>query len=290
MNQHPASQHSHVAAIAKRWSHVVCSFHALAGAATFLLLVSASFAKIPEPDAIYYGTAKHNGGSVVLYPSGSEMVVMAKLNGVQIASAAIQPNGKFVLKVPVDDGQEPRLPGMARGNERIRIYLRNTTSSLEAEVNQSLGLGVLVPALRGDLSPVDFAVTLDLGGLPPPPEGYFGFMAGYGLSGTPDTMGQDSDGDGQSNLQEFITQTDPTNGMDNFRIMETHRLNGITSIKYGPIKLSREYSIWCSEDLSGANWQKIGTIVPNAPSGFRWFDHASSGEANLFYKLTVDIQ
>ena len=77
---------------------------------SLLLPVSLSQGKLPEPDAIYFGTAKHNGGAT-LYPSGTEMVLRAELNGVPIATATINSNGTLVLKVPVDDGAGTATPG-----------------------------------------------------------------------------------------------------------------------------------------------------------------------------------
>lgn len=256
---------------------------------SLLLPVSLSQGKLPEPDAIYFGTAKHNGGAT-LYPSGTEMVLRAELNGVQIATATINSNGTFVLKVPVDDGQEPRIQGAARGNERVRVFLRNTDLSLETEVNESSGLGVVVPNLRGDLTDTDFTVAGDFGGLPPPPPGFDEFMGGYGFAGIPGEMNLDLDGDGFSNVEEFITGTDPTSGAAAVRIMDIVNSGNVTSVQFGPVRISRLYRIWCSEDLASQSWNEVGQVRPTLEADFRWFDLLNEGQQHLFFKVEVELE
>lgn len=260
-------------------------------AIALLLAATAVHAKIPEPDAIYFGKARHNGGALLIPEQTGDVVVIARLNGVPLAQASVQAlSSVFVLKVPVDDGQAPRLSGTARGNERVRIYLRSTLLNVEYEATQSVTAnGLVVPVVRGDLTETDLTVAADFGGMP---EGYSGFgtwAQRFGLTGF--SMDEDTDRDGSSNLQEFAAGTDPTNASDVFRILEVRRLNGVSSIKFGPILLSREYSIWCSDNLLSTSWQRIGTVIPNAPADFRWFDHLTpAGTPQLFYRLGVDVQ
>ncbi len=256
---------------------------------SLLLLVSLSSAKLPEPDAIYFGTAKHNGGAT-LYPSGTEMLLRAELNGVPVASATINPDGTFVLKVPVDDGQEPRIQGAARGNERVRVFLRNTDLSLEAEVSESVGLGVVVPNLRGDLTDTDFTVTGDFGGLPPPPPGFDEFMGGYGYTGIPGEMNLDLDGDGFSNVDEFITGTDPTSGTAAIRVLDIINNGNVTSVQFGPVRISRLYRLWCTDDLGVNGWSEVGQLRPTTNADSRWIDLLNEGQQHLFFKVEVELE
>jgi hypothetical protein len=299
MKQHPAPQISNVSAFARRWSSFICVNHALASAATkllitsFLLLVSPSFAKIPEPDAIFFGPVKHNGGVLLVPENSGDFVVIARLNGVTIAQTSMGAiSSQFVLKIPVDDGQNPRLNGMARGNERVRVFLRRLSDSFEEEAIESSGSGgLLIPSQRGTLTEMIAGLNFasDFGGMAPGFAPFGGWAEGFGISAYPPSS--DSDGDGHSNLQEFAAGTDPTSGSDVFRILEVRRVNGVSSIKYGPILLSREYGIWCSDNLSGTSWTRVGTIYPNAAADTRWFDHVTpSGTPHLFYRLTVEVR
>ncbi|MFZ4764095.1 MAG: hypothetical protein ACOYMN_04005 [Roseimicrobium sp.] len=250
-------------------------------------------AKIPEPDAIFFGPVKHNGGVLLVPENTGDFVIIARLNGVTIAQTTLDAlSSHFVLKVPVDDGQEPRLTGMARGNERVRVYLRRTSDNLEQETNESSGSnGLLIPSERGALTELvaGLNVTSDFGGMAPGFAPFGTWAEGFGIMAYPSAT--DSDGDGQTNLQEFIAGTDPTSGGDAFRVFEVRRANGVSSIKFGPVLLSREYGLWCSDNLSGESWSKIGTITPNAPADFRWFDHVTpEGTPHLFYRLSVDVR
>ncbi len=260
---------------------------------SLLLLVSPSSAKIPEPDAIFYGNVKHNGGILLVPENTGDFVIIARLNGVTIAQTTLDAlSSHFVLKVPVDDGQEPRLTGMARGNERVRVYLRRTSDNLEQETTESSSTsGLLVPSARGTLTEMvaGLNVTSDFGGMAPGFAPFGSWAESFGVSAYPGST--DSDGDGFSNLQEFAAGTDPTSGSDLFRILEVRRVNGVSSIKYGPVLLSREYAIWCSDNLSGTGWTRIGTILPNAAVDHRWFDHITpEGTPHLFYKLSVEVR
>lgn len=248
-------------------------------------------AKIPEPDAIFYGKAKHKGGTLLVPGSTGDIVVIARLNGVNIAQATIQAlSSDFVLRVPMDDGQEPRLANTARGNDRVRVYFRSNVLDVEEETTLSVSNnGLVIPTERGLLNSGDLTVNGDLGGVPPDLATYAEWAASYGIDGA--ASSDDADNDGQTNLQEFVAGTDPTNSSDSFRILEVHRANGVSSIKFGPVLLSRQYSIWSSPDLSEGSWQRVGIIVPGTPADYRWFDHLSpENTPQLFYKLSVDVQ
>ena len=260
---------------------------------SLLLLVSPSSAKIPEPDAIFFGPVKHNGGVLLVPENGGDFVVIARLNGVTIAQTSLDTlSSQFVLKVPVDDGQAPRLSGMARGDERVRVYLRRTSDNYEEEAIESSSTGgLLVPSARGTLTEMvaGLNVASNFGGMVPGFAPFGDWAEGFGVAAFPPSA--DSDGDGHTNLQEFAAGTDPTSGGDLFRIIEVRRVNGVSSIKYGPVLLSREYGIWCSDNLSDGSWTRIGTILPNSTADHRWYDHLTpAGTPHLFYRLTVEVR
>jgi hypothetical protein len=233
---------------------------------------------------------RHNGADLVVPGSAGEIVVSAKLNGATIAQASLPAmSSDYVLKVPIDDGQEPRLTGTARGGERVRIYVRSVSLNVEYEATQSGGLGLVVSSIRGDIQPQDLTVTGSLGGLPPPFAGFGPWAGGFGID--PSGANLDSDGDGSTNLEEFVSGTDPTSMNDHFQIFEIRQAGGVTSIRYGPIRLSRAYSLFCSPDLSPSSWVKLSEDVPNITAPSLWRDHIPpQGTPEIFYKLEVDVQ
>lgn len=260
--------------------------------ALVLLLAPCSLlrAKLPEPDTIYFGKVRHNTSTLFVPSNTGDYVIVAKLNGVQIAQTTLNVlSSDYRLNIPMDDNVDPRVPGSARPSERIKVYIRNTITSTDYEVISSVGLGIALPTGdRGILQSQDMAVTADLGGMGAGFASYGTWAAGYGLGSN--TSGMDTDGDGKTNLSEFIAGTDPTSGADGFQIIEVRRLNGVTAIKYGPIHLSRVYSLWCSDHLSQDGWTKITDIHPTQEAEFQWYDHVVSGATSLFYRLTVEVQ
>lgn len=51
-------------------------------------------------------------------------MILAKLNGITIAQANVAPSAsQYVLKLPKDDGNSPRLTRTCRSGERVRIYV-----------------------------------------------------------------------------------------------------------------------------------------------------------------------
>lgn len=258
--------------------------------ASLLLLVSLSSAKLPEPDTIYFGKVRHNTSTLFVPSNTGDFVIVAKLNGAQIAQTTLNVlSSDYKLNIPIDDGQEPRISGAARAGERIKVYIRNTLTSTDYEVISSVGLGIALPTGdRGIIQSQDMAVAVDLGGMGAGFASYGVWAAGYGLPS--DSSDKDTDGDGKTNLSEFIAGTDPTSGSDGFSILEVRRLNGVTAIKYGPIHLSRVYSLWSSPQLSEGGWTKITDIHPTQEAEFQWYDHVVSGTTSLFYRLKVEVQ
>ena len=73
-----------------------------------LILVSSLSAKLPELDSVFYGTVRHNINDELI--AGTETIVVeAELNGIVIASSILPPgSAAYVLKIPIDDGADPR--------------------------------------------------------------------------------------------------------------------------------------------------------------------------------------
>lgn len=250
----------------------------------FLFCAASAFAKLPELDTIYYGLVRHNTSQPLVPLVAEQIVVIAKLNGVTVATSSVAPGASaFVLKVPMDDGLAPRLLGTARAGERVRIYLRSNTLNSEFETTESAGAsGLPLAATKGDILAQTLSVTSDLsGGV----QGMPVFLASYGLSTGSGSL--DSDGDGATNAAEYAAGTNPTNQAEVFKILEVTRSGGNNFVKFGPIRPSRLYRIWCSENLAPSGWSDIGQVTPGVTGDYFLFGHASPASSNLFYKLEV---
>ena len=235
----------------------------------------------------------HNGGQALTSNGGSPITVVAKYNGVILAQNSV-PSGSatYVLKVPVDDGVEPRVPGTVRPGERVRIYLKNTATNVEYEALETRTgptVNGTVASTRGTVYTLNLSVpeNLSTGGA---------LTAGFGVwklgfpSINPAASGNlDSDGDGMTDFQEFLSDTDPTNAADALRILQIARVPGVSSIRFGPVRLGRVYSVYCTPSLATPAWSKIGEVTPSASAAWTWFDHASPAPTG-FYRVEVGIQ
>lgn len=192
---------------------------------------SARAAAFPEPEVILYGQVRSNAGGgagtiltsgtltwTLVPPAGSPVVVTTKL--------AAYPNGmSYVLKIPAEKLVSGTVvsPNTLEASFADKTYDRsgvvvNGTSYLinfpSTAGKNSLVYGEL---LRGKIERVDLALVAT-GALDSDGDGmsddFENLYAADGLNpNNPGDAGGDIDGDGQSNLAEFLAGTDP-NGFD----------------------------------------------------------------------------
>lgn len=264
---------------------VLCAFAAA-------LASSTAFARLPEPDGVWWGAMTHNNGQALVSSGGSPISVIAKYNGVIVAQNPV-PSGSttYVLKVPLDDGLDPRVPGTVRFGERVRIFLKNTATNVEYEALETRS----GPTINGSIVSgrgVVYSLNLNV------PENLStgaALMAAFGVwaqgypAVNPSTANRDTDGDGMTDFQEFLSDTDPSSAGNSLRILQIARSPGVNSIRFGPLRLGRVYSIYQTATLSNPVWQKIGEVTPNASAFSTWFDHVSATPPG-FYRVEVGIQ
>lgn len=257
-----------------------------------LALAQQAAAKRPDLDTIYFGNLFHNGGAQLIPTTTGQIVVQAKLNGALLCEIPVPAGAnQFVLKIPMDDGINPRVPSTARPGERVRVYLRNTSLNVTYEVNQSKANGLSLPtADRGEITALDLAVNEDIGGQTPEMSLFAAWATNNSLPGPASaTAPQDKDGDGFSNFDEFLAGTDPNSGTSIFRIMEVTRTSGTNLIKFGPISPGRLYTIYSSPTLGTSSWSSIGQVTPGVTGNFFIFGHPTPVSNKMFYKLNVSL-
>jgi hypothetical protein len=96
----------------------------------------------------------------------------------------------------------------------------------------------------------------------------------------------DSDGDGVSNLEEYLAGTNPTNAADRLRITAfTSSPQGTNVTVTWSSVLTRAYSIQQSTDLASPTWvdSGVGVILPTGLSSSR--NLTNSLVANRFYRV-----
>ena len=93
----------------------------------------------------------------------------------------------------------------------------------------------------------------------------------------------DSDGDGFSNLQEFLAGTDPTSSTSALRIISiTRQPNGDNVIIWTSAS-GKNYQVYATTDLAGT-YAPVGSTVPSAGTTTSYTD-AGVTDVTKYYKV-----
>jgi hypothetical protein len=99
--------------------------------------------------------------------------------------------------------------------------------------------------------------------------------------------GQDPDGDGVTNIDEYTAGTDPNDPNDVFRVGSITRTGDTVSVVV-PAKTGRIYSLQRRTDLIPGPWQNVVTVgSPAANGNLTLTDPAAIGD-RWFYQVTVE--
>jgi hypothetical protein len=254
------------------------------------LSVGPVMAKLPELDAVFFGRVLHKGTEPAVPNLANQLAVIAKLDGIEIARAILSPSSsQYLLKIPLDDGVEPRLPGTARRQERIRVYVLKTADNIEQEVAESVS-GLFLSSVKGDVRSLDVRISGDLG-LPvgPSSDVLRQWADQYGLNYLSISQNSDFDNDGVPDLDEYTAGTEPNNVLSKLQVIQTIHNNGVTSVQYGPVRVGRLYRIYFSATMAPGSWSEIGSASPTEDAAGRWFDHVTTVNPG-FYQITVVTQ
>ena len=267
-----------------------------------LSFCTAASARIPEPDTILVGSLTGEGGSAVASLPGQTVVVRAVVDGATLATAEIPAggDGRFVLRVPMDDGASPRLAGTAKSSDRIRVVVDNSAAGLSLETEETKTGGIEIPAGRGNVMSLSFSVAgaivvddINANGIPDEWESRYatprnGFAA---LSLARDDGALDNDGDGFSNREEWIAGTDPQNTESRFVCTTITRDSGALRISFSPVVADRVYSLRRATSLTlpAEDWATIATIRTDANAdSYTWTLPVPTTDSG-FYRVAVEV-
>lgn len=257
--------------------------------------------KIPEPDTILVGSLTGENGVAIVPPSGQKLIVRAVVDGATLATAEV-PNGgdgRFVLRVPMDDGVAPRITGTAKTSDRIRVVVDNTAAGLSAEAEETKNGGVEIPAGRGNILALSFSVSANIlsddvnaNGIPDSWEGrYTEARNGHnGISLARDDSLLDNDGDGFTNREEWIAGTDPLDEASIFSIRAIEKGTALR-VTFGPLTKGRLYTLRRSVALAVGKqqWEDIATMRAESDAeSFAWTLPAPSTNTG-FYRIAVEV-
>jgi hypothetical protein len=107
-------------------------------AAIALAATQSARAMIPEPDAVIYGKVYHRFDRALIPSYSSQISIIALVNGVPIATNAVPyATNTFLVRIPMDDGLDPRQPGTAKAGDEIHLIIRNNLTSTQFECVQT---------------------------------------------------------------------------------------------------------------------------------------------------------
>jgi hypothetical protein len=140
------------------------------GLAVAIALASAGAARamIPEPDAVIYGKLYHRFDRSLIPTSSGQISVIAQVNGVPIATNAISyGTNAFLLRIPMDDGLDPRQPGTAKPGDEIHFIIRNNLTATQFECIQSRTQSWTLATGRAPIVSMNLSIEDSVTGTPP---------------------------------------------------------------------------------------------------------------------------
>lgn len=224
-------------------------------------------ATIPEPDAVVYGQIRHRFDQPLVPAQSGQLSLIAQVNGTTLATAELLPGTNvFLLRIPMDDGLEPRHPNTARAGDRVRLLIRNNQTQTQFECVQSSSQPWHLSAGRAPVVSMDLSVEGNVAGAAPDADG--DGIADYWKDHfqlDPSVAGasQDADGDGVSNLEEYIAGTDPTDASSKFTVTlgANQTLPQVLSLSFSPASADRSYSVLVSDRPDGP-WVEQHSVRP----------------------------
>jgi|APTNR8051073442_1049403.scaffolds.fasta_scaffold00131_7 hypothetical protein len=170
--------------------------------------------------------------------------------------------------------------GLTAGTYSLRVGIRDPRTGEPGVRIQSVGEDVHQRIVVGDIVIQDlWAMDSDGDGLPD------GWELAYFGHPTNALAGVDDDGDGQSNLDHYISGTDPTNRFSFFAITDAHpgeasgvRVQSVTN---------RRYRLWRTTELLAGAWAELPVDLPGNGLPLDLVD--TNPPVGAFYRAAVEL-
>jgi hypothetical protein len=255
-----------------------------------LALATGLRAGVPEPDAVFYGGIQDAEG--VSLAADQTFVLEAEVDGVVLAEGS-WPEGsdQYLVRLPHDP--TPSSP-------TLRFYLREVASGKRAESQETQAAPIPVSNLRAPIVAQDLTFMLvelahpdaDQDGMPDAWENSHQAAEGSGMAsldaGRSDAN-DDNDGDGISNLHEYLAGTHPLNAQDRFQVSVARQSGaGQPCLEFTPAFTDRQYRVRACNRLDGGTWDIVQTVSPGQ-DGPQSIPCSTLGTSNTAHFFQVEI-
>jgi hypothetical protein len=102
-----------------------------------------------------------------------------------------------------------------------------------------------------------------------------------------DDAGYDTDGDGMTNLEEFLAGTDPTNSADFLRVSAIDWAGGSVHLRF-PLLPGKTYEIQYRDATPSGSWQTLREIGPESTARtVEVIDSDLAGSDSRYYRIVL---
>jgi hypothetical protein len=112
------------------------------------------------------------------------------------------------------------------------------------------------------------------------------FHHATGLAGDKSRAGDDADGDGMTNAQEFAAGLDPTNPNSVLRITSVTKSGGNVLVGF-PSVTGKVYQLQFRDDLVAGNWNPLVDGILGTGATLQITDPSSTGLTKRFYRIAL---
>lgn len=257
-----------------------------------LCTATACAVSIPQSPVVTYGLVRDEFGSPLTAASAAEMTLVkdADTNGTiyarTVVGPTVYPSVNYRLSLEIDSEGPVRPHAVVQGTP-MRV-----TCTIDGEAQTLSPSPVFATPVNGTAQRLDFAIGEDADGdgLPDAWESWMLRLDGRpydAVAVAAFNPADDSDGDGMTNLQEFLAGTDPFLSTDLLEITSFRKVNesGRMEIKFTTVP-ERTYRLVMTEKLGAeALWTPCAT-TKNADGATSYETYAGTGRILTIY---VDV-